>query len=325
MSTLESKQTPPTWLVLSAFGAVYLIWGSTYLGIRLAIDSFPPLLMSGGRFVIAGVVLYSVMRARGAVRPRAIHWRDAAIVGAFLLLVGNGGVSWAEQTVPTNMTALIIAATPLWINLIDWLRPGGLRPRGSVFAGLALGFAGVGLIVGSHDLSGHRAVDPKGGALLVFASLCWAFGSIYSRHARKPDSALLTVAMQMIAGGTLLLFAGAVSGEIGRFDAAQVTAKSVYAFAYLTAIGSLVGFTAYVWLLQVSTPARVSTYAYVNPFIAVLLGSFILGESLPKSVLIAGGLIIAAVILITSRRKAAPVLRMVRGAGFEPATPTVSR
>ncbi len=292
---------PPTWLVLAAFAAVYLIWGSTYLGIRMAIDSFPPLLMSGGRFLIAGLALYFIIRLRGALRPSLLHWRDATIVGALLLLLGNGAVSWAEQTVPTNMTALIIAGTPLWINLIDWLRPEGHRPRSIVFVGLVLGFIGVSMIVVSRNLSGERLIDPVGGSVLLVASLCWALGSIFSRHARKPDSGLLSVAMQMIAGGCLLLVVGALMGESTQFDPAKVTAKSLWAFAYLTAIGSLVGFTAYIWLLQVSTPARVSTYAYVNPFIAVVLGSLVLDEVLPRSVLIAGALIIAAVILITSR------------------------
>lgn len=300
----SSRQKPPLWLIVAAFAAVYVIWGSTYLGIRLAIDSIPPLTMSGARFLTAGIALYSVMRICGAPRSSAVQWRDASIVGALLLLVGNGGVSWAEKTVPTNMAALIIAATPLWINLIDWLRPNGTKPHGLVFVGLGLGFVGVALMVCSRDRLGHSVVDPVGAGVLLFASLCWALGSVFSRYARKSTSALLAISMQMIAGGILLLVAGVMMGELPGFDLHQITPKSAYAFAYLTVFGSLVGFPAYVWLLQVSTPARVSTYAYVNPVIAVVLGWLVLGEALPKSLLLAGSLIVLAIVLITTPRLA---------------------
>jgi drug/metabolite transporter (DMT)-like permease len=231
---------PPLWLVLAAFGAVYVIWGSTYLGIHIAIQTMPPFLMAGGRFFIAGIFLYGVMRLRGAERPRAEHWRDAAIIGALLLLCGNGGVSWAQQTVPSGITALVVAATPLWIILIDWLRPAGRKPRGLVFAGLALGFAGVGLIAASHDHLGQRIVSPLGAGVLLFATLSWAAGSVFSRHASKPQDALLTIGMQMIAGGG-----------------------------------------------------------------AVLLGRLVLDEPLPHSVVLAGALILGAVLLITARQSRA--------------------
>src|SRR5687768_12973233 len=297
----DSRQrNAPTWLVVAAFAAVYVIWGSTYLGIRIAIDSIPPLLMSGGRFLIAGLVLYPAMRLFGAARPTAIEWRHAIMIGALLLLVGNGGVSWAEQTVPTNMVALLIAATPLWINLVDWLRPQGRRPRALVLVGLALGFAGVGFIVWSKNPLGQSIVDPAGAGVLLLASVCWAVGSVWSRHVPRSDSALLTVAMQMIAGGLLLLMAGAGLGETQSFNWRAITTASAYAFLFLTVFGSLIGFTAYVWLLQVSTPQRVSTYAYVNPLIAVFLGWVVLDEALPQGALIAGALIIAAVVAITS-------------------------
>lgn len=300
-----ARTAPPLWLVLGAFGVVYVIWGSTYLGIRLAIDSLPPLLMAGSRFLLAGLVLYGVMRLRGAPRPDGLQWRDAAVVGALLLLAGNGAVSWAEKTVPTNIAALIIASTPLWINLLDWLRPGGRRPHGLVFGGLALGFSGVALIIAGRDRLGHSVVEPVGALVLLGAALLWAAGSLFSRHARQSSPALLAVAMQMITGGALLLGAGLGVGEWGQLDFARVTRASAWAFVYLTFFGSLLGFTAYVWLLQVSTPARVSTYAFVNPLIAVVLGRVLLGEELPRSVLLAGLLILVAVVLITLRRRTA--------------------
>ena len=297
----SAKKTPPVWLVLAAFATVYVLWGSTYLGIRIAIESIPPLLMGGTRFFIAGLILYGFMRMRGAPRPRLILWKNAAIVGAALLLVGNGGLTWAEQTVPSNIAALIIASTPLWIIIFDWLRPNGQRPHGSVFVGLVLGFIGVGLIIASKDRHGHNVAEPVGAIVLLIAAVCWAAGSVFSRHARQSESALLAVAMQMIAGGALLLLAGAASGEFQRLDFHSITAQSRLAFLYLLVCGSLIGFTAYVWLLQVSTPARVSTYAFVNPLIAVVLGRVFKHEILPKSVLLAGALILAAVVLITLR------------------------
>jgi drug/metabolite transporter (DMT)-like permease len=297
------KPTPPLWLVLSAFAAVYVIWGSTYLGIHIAIQTIPPFLMAGARFFIAGVFLFAVMRLRGDARPTLAHWRDAAIVGVLLLLGGNGGVSWAQQTVPSGIAALIVAATPLWMNLIDWLRPAGKRPGLSVFAGLAVGFVGVAMIGLSRDHLGHRLVNPIGAIVLLIATLSWAFGSVFSHHARKPTSALLAIGMQMIAGGIALFLAGAATGEIPRFHPAAISHASLVAFIGLTLLGSLVGFTAYVWLLQVSTPARVSTYAYVNPFIAVLLGRVFLDEPLPHSVAFAGTLILGAVVLITLKKR----------------------
>jgi drug/metabolite transporter (DMT)-like permease len=296
--TPARKPTPPKWLVLAAFAAVYVIWGSTYLAIHVAVTTMPPFTMAGSRFLLAGGFLYAVMRLRGAARPELIHWRDASVIGVLLLLGGNGGVSWAQQTVPSGIAALIVAATPLWMNLIDWLRPSGRRPGLAVFTGLALGFAGVALIGFSRDHLGQRIVSPIGAAVLLLATLSWAFGSVFSRHARQPASPLLAIAMQMITGGATLLLVGAAGGELPRLHPSAFSHDSIVAFVYLTLIGSLVGFTAYVWLLQVSTPARVSTYAFVNPFIAVLLGYFFLAEPLPGSVLAAGALIITAVILI---------------------------
>jgi drug/metabolite transporter (DMT)-like permease len=298
------RMEPRLWLVLTAFAAVYVIWGSTYFAIHLAIESIPPFLMAGTRFLAAGLLLYAVMRARGEARPEPVHWRDATIIGGLLLLVGNGGVSWAQQTVPSGVAALMVGATPLWINLIEWVRPGGQRPQAAVFGGIALGFLGVLLLVSSKDQLGNSVVDPWGGAVLLIAPLCWGAGSVFSRHARQPAAALLAIAMQMIAGGVLLLVAAAITGEFRDFNPAHVTLSSTLAFVYLTLIGSLVGFTAYVWLLQVSTPARVSTYAFVNPFIAVLLGWLFLREPISSGVITAGGLIIAAVALITTTRSA---------------------
>ncbi len=291
---------PPLGLVLGAFAALYLVWGSTYLGIRLAIDSIPPFLMAGSRFVVSGAVLYGIMRAYGAARPTRPQWIAATITGSLLLLAGNGGVTWAEQLVPTGITALVIAAVPAWIAVADWVRPGGRRPGVFAIAGIAVGFAGVALLVSGRTASGGQLVNPIGAAALVFSTLCWAAGSIYSRHSPKPRHTLLAIAMQMIAGGALQLLVGVLLGEPHRFSFSAITASSAWAWLYLTTVGSLIGFTAYVWLLQVSTPARVSTYAYVNPLIAVLLGHVVLHEAVPTGVALAGSLILGAVILLTA-------------------------
>jgi drug/metabolite transporter (DMT)-like permease len=288
-------------LVIAAFAAVYLFWGATYLGIRIAVTSIPPFLMAGSRFVIAGSILYAWMRCHGAPRPEPAHWRSAAIIGALLLLVGNGGVAWAQQSVPTSVTALVLAATPLWMILVEWLRPLGNRPHRLVFLGLVLGFCGVALIVLGRDAHGHRVLNPAAALVLLAAPVAWSIGSIFSRHARQTETALLNVAMQMISGGALMLGASFAFGEIRGFQIAEVTRASWMAFGYLTIAGSLIGFTSYVWLLQVSTPARVSTYAFVNPLIAVMLGRCFLHEPLPKAVLLAGSLILGAVLAITWR------------------------
>ncbi|MFZ0827838.1 MAG: EamA family transporter [Verrucomicrobiia bacterium] len=288
---------PPVWGVIAAFATVYVIWGSTYLGIRYAVESIPPFLMAGTRNLTAGLLLYAFARARGGATPSRIEWRDAAITGGLLLAVGNGGVTWAEQFIPSSVTALLVALTPLWMVLFDWLRPAGVRPRPFVVAGLAVGFAGVALLAhGNGDHPG--AAHGWGIAALMAASISWAFGSIFGRHANKPASPLLGVAMQMIAGGTLLLGLAILRGEASEFSFGQVTWLSASAWLYLIVAGSLVGYTCYVWLLHATTPARVATYAYVNPFIAVLLGCTIGREAFSHELLVAGGLILLAVALI---------------------------
>lgn len=296
-----ARSLPPRWLVIAAFLAVYLIWGSTYLAMHVAVKTLPPFLMAGCRFVLAGTVLYAVMRLRGAPAPQPGHWISASVAGALLLVLGNGGISWAQQTAPSNLTAIMVAATPLWMNLCEWLRPGGRRPLGSTMLGIVLGFAGVGWVVLSRGSGGERVVGTGVAAMLLMAPLSWAIGSIYSRHAPQNPISLLNISMQMIAGGAAMLVVAAARGEWHGFHLAQVSRASGWAFVYLTIFGSLIAFTAYSWLLQVSTPAKVSTYAYVNPLIAVVIGSVVLHEKLPSGVLVAGALILFSVVIITTR------------------------
>jgi drug/metabolite transporter (DMT)-like permease len=298
VASIESgTAAPPTVLVIAAFAAIYIIWGSTYLAIRYAIESIPPFIMAGTRFVAAGGVLYAIARSCGAARPTRREWRDAAIAGGLLLAVGNGGVTWSERLIPSGVAALLVALVPLWILLLDWLRPGGARPRSLAIAGLAVGVFGVALLA-RNQMSGGNAAYARGVLVLICASLGWAAGSLFYRHATKPNAPLLAVAMQLLTGGGILLALAAVRGEMRGFALGSISWTSGVAWLYLTLIGALVGFTAYVWLLKVSTPARVSTYAFVNPLIAVLLGCTLGREALSPQVLSAGALIVIAVVLI---------------------------
>ena len=290
--------------IVLAFAAVYVIWGSTYLAIRVAIETLPPHTMAGARFALAGILLYAWARRRGAPRPDAGHWVQATIVGGFLLLGGNGGVVWAEQRVPSGMAALLIATVPLWMVLLEWWR-GGARPSRGVALGLGLGIAGVGLLVSSRGMASGQRVDPLGATVLILAALSWAFGSLYSRGARLPKSPLLATAMEMLMGGVLLLAAGPLRGEWAHFDAHLVSTPSLVALAYLLCFGSLLGFTAYIWLLHHTTAARAATYAFVNPLVAVILGWALAGEALEARTLLAAGIIVGAVcIIVTARARA---------------------
>ena len=288
--------------LVAAFAAVYLIWGSTYLAIRLAIDTLPPFTMAGFRFLLAGTLLYGWMRLRRAAPPVRIHWRSAAIVGGLMLLGGNGGVTWAEQSVPSGLAALLIGTVPLWMVILEAMRLGGSRPTRRMGVGLALGLAGIFLLIGPVNLAGGEGVDPIGAGVLLFAALSWAGGSLYSRQAPLPAAPLLGTAMEMLAGGALLLFAGGLTGEWARLDLGAVSSRSLLALAYLVIFGSLMGFTAYLWLLRNTTPARASTYAYVNPMVAVFLGWIVLGEPLTWQTLLAAAVIISAVVLINTGR-----------------------
>jgi drug/metabolite transporter (DMT)-like permease len=285
-------------LILVAFAAVYLIWGSTYLAIRVGVESFPPLLLAGSRHLVFGLVFYPFLRWQTGIRPTLAHWRTATFTGFLLLFVGNGGVCVAEQTVPSGVTALLVATVSLWMVLVDWLRPGGVRPVARVLLGLLLGFAGLALLVGPKDLGGSARINPVGVAILIVASFAWACGSLYSKHGEMPSSPLLGAAMQSLAGGVTLWIAGLVSGETRTLHLAGVSTRSWIALAYLIFFGSMMGFTAYIYILKHSTATRVSTYAFVNPVVALFLGWLLLGESITLRTILAAAVILAAVLLV---------------------------
>ncbi|HVR74081.1 MAG TPA: EamA family transporter [Planctomycetota bacterium] len=297
---------PPAGRVLLAFMIIYVVWGSTYLVIKWAVETLPPFLMGGARFMAAGLILYGWARLRGIARPSLEHWKAATIIGASLLLGGNGCVAWAASRLPSGVSSLLVATTPFWIVGFEWMRRGGVRPALQVLVGLAIGFVGLALLVDPAQMSGGGGVDPLGAVVVLLGTLFWAAGSIYSRSAPLPSSWVLAGGMQQLAGGALLLLAALVSGEVASFDVSAVSQRSALSFLYLVVIGSFVAFTAYIWLLKASTPARVATYAYVNPVVAVFLGWALGGERPTPRMGLAAAVIVLAVVVITTGRVRVP-------------------
>ena len=288
--------------LVTAFATIYLLWGSTYLGIRVAVESLPPFLMAGSRFLLAGVAMFVFLRARGGARPTWPQCRDHAITGIFLLLGGNGLVTWAEQTIPSGIAALIIGVTPLFMVLTAWAWPGGRCPGAGTMGALLLGLAGTAWLAAPWQAASQGGLPVAGTTGLLAACVLWSVGSIHSRHIKSGADLWLGTALQMLAGGAALLLVALARGEFAGFDPATVTRRSWVAFVYLVLAGSLVGFSTFVWLMRHSTPARVATYAYVNPVVALLLGWLLLGEPVTARTLAASAVIIAAVVLITLQR-----------------------
>lgn len=312
---VQGREPSSTALVL-AFSAVYVIWGSTYLAIRFAVETLPPFLMAGVRFSTAGLLLYGWCRFRGADAPRPREWATTAVVGFFLLLLGNGGLSWAEQRVPSGIAALVVATVPIWMVVLAGLHPDEERASRTEWAGVLAGLAGVGILAAPGEEILGSGVDLVGGAVVLGASFFWAAGSVFNRFARLPRSPLLGTSMTMLTGGGLLVVAGVVLGEAARLDPSAVSARSALALLYLIVFGSLVAFSAYTWLLKAARPSLVGTYAYVNPVIAVLLGWLLAGEEVTPRALVAMGVILGSVIVIRRARRPGPSgSRLPAGAG----------
>lgn len=286
-----------------ALGVVYVVWGSTYLAIRVAVETIPPLTGSAVRFLIAGSLLYAATIRSGdaaADRPGRLEWRDATIIGGLLLAGGNGLLAIGEQTVPSGIAALIIATLPLWVAILGRVFFGVVLTR-TIVAGTVIGFVGVAVLVGPTGGSG--GLDPFGVAVCLLSPVFWATGSLFSRTAHHPRRPLVGTAMQMLAGSAVLFVLAVSSGDIFRLRVAEIAPGSLAAIVYLILVGSLVGYTAYVWLLRVAPISLVSTYAFVNPVIAVILGSLILAEPLEPRTLVAGGIIVVAVAVIVRARR----------------------
>lgn len=287
--------------VVLAFAAIYIIWGSTYLGIRFGVETIPPFILAGVRFIFGGILFYLWAKAQGAKSPRPIHWLTTAVVGLLMVVGGNGLVTWAEVEVPSGLAALLVAMVPMWIVLIDWLRPKGYWPGWATFLSLLFGFGGVALLINPTDIGGLSEINKVGAFAIVLATMFWALGSIYSRHARQPESQWMSAGMQMLAGGVALLLLGVITGETNGFVIAQVSMKSLLALAYLTTFGSL-GFAAYIWLLKATQPAKAATYAYVNPIIALVLGNILAAEPISWWTGACASLIILSVVVIITQK-----------------------
>lgn len=309
-SLAHLNQPASTPRIVAAFAAVYVIWGSTYLAIRFAIETLPPFSMAGLRFLVAGALLLGWARLRGVAGPTRAQVRDAAVVGALLLLGGNGAVVWAEQWVASGLVALLVATVPFWMVLLDWLWGRGARPAPWIWFGIAWGLGGVALLVSGGELGGGTPRQLAGGLVVLVGALSWAAGSIYARSARIPTAPRLATALQMLWGGAFLLVAGGLTGEWAQWNPADTSMHSLLALTYLIVFGSLIAFAAYIWLLGVTTAARVATYAYVNPVVALVLGWGFADERLTSRTLIAAAIILSAVVLLNvvgvRRRRAVP-------------------
>jgi drug/metabolite transporter (DMT)-like permease len=272
----------------------------------VAVETLPPFAMAGVRFIVAGILLYGWLALTGRARATPRQWLDNTLAGALLLVGGNGVVTWAEQKIPSGITTLIISISPLFMVLFDWMLPRGTRPTWATIAGLALGFGGLVLLIGG-GVSGGAALDPWRCAGLMLACISWSVGSLFSRYARNPADPMTAATLQMLLGGVMLFLVGFARGELEVFHLSALTLRSTLAWAYLVVAGSLITYPAYVYLLKHSTPARVSTYSYVNPVVAVFLGWLILGEPVTRRTLVASVVIVAAVAIITTQKAKAAV------------------
>jgi drug/metabolite transporter (DMT)-like permease len=289
------QKQPARWLVVAAFAAVYLLWGGSYIGIHFAMETIPPFLMTATRFATAGAILFVWARWRGAPAPTRANWRAAFIAGTLLFLCNNGLIVWAEHHgAPTGVVAVLIATTPIWMVLMTWLKPGGKFPGWLVIAGLATGFGGIILLVNTE----MGAIDLISVVAVLIAAFAWSYGSLYAKSAPLPKSATLSTGMQLLVGGMMQFLLAAVNGDFAKFDPAVVSLTSVVAILYLSLFASIIGFSAFTWLMRVSAPAKVSTYAYVNPVIAFFLGWILANETLTPRMIMAMGVIIASVVMI---------------------------
>lgn len=309
---------PATGLIWVGLLTLYLVWGSTYLGIRVAVETIPPFLMAGGRFVLAGLLMlgFALIHGRGSITlPTRREWRDSLVVGGLLMGGGMGMVALGEQTVPSGIAALIIAMLPLWIAVLGRVFLGERLPRAAI-VGIAIGLTGVAILVGPSSVAAE-SFNPGGVAALIISPICWATGSLFSSHrARLPKDPLVATSAQMLLGGGVLAVMAGIRGEYTGFHVEAITGDSLLAFGYLVLVGSLIGFTAYVWLLRVAPLPLIATYAYVNPVVAVALGALILQEPITPRTLVAGAVIIFAVALIITSRSRMARARSTR----EPAT-----
>lgn len=299
MTPAATAKRDTTRIVL-AFAAVYVLWGSTYLFIKYAVETIPPFTLGALRFILSGAILYLVARWRGASNPTGTDLRLGIVSGVLMLGFGNGGVIWAEQTVPSGVVALIVSSVPVWVVLIDWLRPKGVRPRSTIFAGLALGLIGMVILLGPRAIVGEGHLDEIGVGALLVGSIAWSFGTLLTRWKKTSGSPLMLAAVQMAGAAAAFSVVSLGTGELLRTTWSAVTLRSWISVGYLVIAGSVIAYTAYVYLLGVVSAAKAATYAYVNPIIAVLLGWAFANEPLGWRTMLAAAVILAGVAIITS-------------------------
>jgi drug/metabolite transporter (DMT)-like permease len=291
---------PARWKILLAFSIIYLVWGSTYLAIRVGVLEMPPFLMAGIRFFLAGLVLYGWMRLTGVPSPTKREWRDASILGALMFLMDYACLFWAEQRVPSGISAVILAAIPVCITLLEIVVLRTQRLTVQLALGLAVGIAGVVVLMNPSSALGEAPLDRRGVIALIVACWGWSIGTIVTRRVALPASKAMSSSMQMLCGGTQLLLLAAVAGEFGHFHPRSISLAAWFSLFYLITAGSIVAFTAYVWLLHYESPTKVGTYAYVNPIVAVILGAALGGEAVGRRTVLAALLILASVATITT-------------------------
>ena len=283
---------------------LYIVWGSTYLGIKVAIETIPPFFQGALRFLISGLIILIWQKSSGQAMPTRKQWISTFIIGTLLLLGGNGLVSWAEQFIPSGIAALIIATVPLWLVIMEAIRPGGIKPTWQAIVGLVIGFVGIFILAGPAEISGSKTnLDTFGVVALLFATLLWALGSIYSKSADLPKASMVTTGAEMLMGSIGLMVVSLLTGELHGWDPSGISARSIGGVIYLILIGSIAGFGSYIWLLQNAPISLVATYAYVNPIVAVILGYLFANEPLEPRTWIAAAIIIGAVIFINSKGK----------------------
>lgn len=296
---MEASGLPAKIKIILAFGAIYLIWGSTYLAIRFAIETIPPFFMMGCRSLLAGGILYTWARLRGDERPEPAQWMTAAVVGTLLFLGGHGALAWSEQVVPSGVAALIVATTPIWMTVLQALRYHDNPLTGRVIIGLVFGFLGVALLAEPSEVFGGTPVDQIGAVVLLSGTLCWSIGAVFMKKANLPKSSTLTAGMNLLSGGGSLLILSYLSSETVVLT--SVSLRSLVSLLYLIVFGSIVTFTAYIWLIKETSLARVSTHAFVNPVVAVLVGWIAGGEFLSQRILTAALLMVLGVAAIVTQ------------------------
>lgn len=289
------------WIALIA---LYIVWGSTYLGIKVAIETIPPFFHGAVRFLVSGLLILAWQKTSGQEFPTRSQWKSTFIIGNLLLLGGNGLVSWAEQFIPSGVAALIIASVPLSLVILEALRPGGVKPTWQAIVGLVIGFIGIFILAGPAEISGSTTdLNPFGVIALLSATILWATGSIYSKSADLPKSSLMTTGAEMLMGSIGLFAVSVLTGELNGWNPADVSGRSLVGLVYLITVGSIIGFGSYIWLLANAPISLVATYAYVNPIVAVILGYLFGNEALEPRIYLATAIIIGAVIFINRRGK----------------------